>query len=217
MDDGAAIDSEPRHVSPDETAGSHPMRTLRPLSKRELSALIRRLTGMKPASRIVAQLADRAAADPWFVAAVVRALLSGGDRAVTGLAELIVSPPEPPGAVLRREGEFWTIVYDAETVRLRDSKGLRYLAQLLAHPWERLSALELAPAAAKDGTGPKARECARLAVTKAIRNVLARIRACHPALGGHLTATVKCGRTCGYFPDPRRPLAWETETGAAEH
>ena len=34
----------------------------------------------------------------------------------------------------RREGEFWTINYDATTFRLKDAKGLRYIAYLLSHP-----------------------------------------------------------------------------------
>lgn len=56
-------------------------------------------------------------------------------------------PPSPPppteAAVFRREGEYWSIVYDGDTFRLRDSKGLRYLARLLAAPGEELHALDL--------------------------------------------------------------------------
>jgi hypothetical protein len=36
--------------------------------------------------------------------------------------------------VFRREGEFWTIADSGTVTRLRDAKGLRYLAQLLGHP-----------------------------------------------------------------------------------
>ena len=35
-------------------------------------------------------------------------------------------------AVFRHEGEFWTIAYGGEMFRLRDVKGLRYIASLLA-------------------------------------------------------------------------------------
>jgi hypothetical protein len=46
-------------------------------------------------------------------------------------------------AVFRREGEYWSMVYEGDAFRLRDSKGLRYLARLLAAPGEELHALEL--------------------------------------------------------------------------
>jgi hypothetical protein len=47
-------------------------------------------------------------------------------------------------AVLRNEGDFWTIAYRGRTSRLRDGKGLHHLAHLLAHPSEEIRALELA-------------------------------------------------------------------------
>jgi AAA ATPase domain len=58
-------------------------------------------------------------------------------------------------AVLRREGEFWTVGYAGETFRLRDVKGLRYLASLLASPGKDVHALELVNAA--EGHGPDRR------------------------------------------------------------
>jgi Tetratricopeptide repeat len=54
---------------------------------------------------------------------------------------------EATSASFRREGEFWTIVYGSRTLRLRDVKGLRYLAVLLGSPGTELHALELARAA----------------------------------------------------------------------
>jgi hypothetical protein len=38
------------------------------------------------------------------------------------------------GYVFRREGDFWTVAYGGSVVRVRDSKGLRHLARLLAQP-----------------------------------------------------------------------------------
>jgi hypothetical protein len=64
--------------------------------------------------------------------------------------------------VLRREGEFWTIGYAGETFRLRDVKGLRYIACLLAAPGKDVHALELVSAA--EGHGPDRR--ARLAAAE---------------------------------------------------
>jgi hypothetical protein len=54
--------------------------------------------------------------------------------------ELVGAAPE---AIFRREGEFWTIAYGGDMVRLRDVKGLRYIAKLLAQPGRELHALEL--------------------------------------------------------------------------
>jgi tetratricopeptide (TPR) repeat protein len=53
------------------------------------------------------------------------------------------STPRAVGAVFRREGEYWSIVYEGDAFRLRDSKGLQYLARLLAAPGEEFHALEL--------------------------------------------------------------------------
>ncbi len=55
--------------------------------------------------------------------------------------------PEPGGAnVFRREGEVWRLVHAGREVRLRDSKGLRDLARLLAEPGRPFPAVELAGA-----------------------------------------------------------------------
>ncbi len=47
------------------------------------------------------------------------------------------------GARFAREGEYWTIAYAGTTMRLRDVKGLRYLALMLASPGTELHVLEL--------------------------------------------------------------------------
>jgi tetratricopeptide (TPR) repeat protein len=44
---------------------------------------------------------------------------------------------------LRREGDYWTIVFDGAVARLKDAEGLRYLSQLLASPDRSFHALEL--------------------------------------------------------------------------
>jgi tetratricopeptide (TPR) repeat protein len=62
--------------------------------------------------------------------------------------------PEPTrgGYVFRREGEYWSIKFDRDAFRLRDSKGLRYLAQLLGSPAREFLALELVTAEAGSGS-----------------------------------------------------------------
>jgi tetratricopeptide (TPR) repeat protein len=49
-------------------------------------------------------------------------------------------------ATCRRQGEYWSIVFDGDAFRLRDSKGLRYLSVLLDAPGREIHALELVSA-----------------------------------------------------------------------
>jgi tetratricopeptide (TPR) repeat protein len=48
--------------------------------------------------------------------------------------------------VFRREGDYWSVVFQGRTVRVRDLKGMRYLAQLLAHPGREFHVLDLVAA-----------------------------------------------------------------------
>ncbi|HVN86425.1 MAG TPA: hypothetical protein VMW17_16445 [Candidatus Binatia bacterium] len=111
--------------------------------------------------------------------------------------------------VLRLEAEYWTIVYQGTVLRLRDSKGLHYLATLLRHPGQRFPATQLLPAA---GRPPRVSddERARMAVTKRIRDVLRKIALHHPSLGYHLGASIRTGHECAYIPDPDQRITWET-------
>jgi len=43
----------------------------------------------------------------------------------------------------RREGEYWTVRYEGSVARLKDAKGLRYLAQLLGHPGREFHVIDL--------------------------------------------------------------------------
>jgi tetratricopeptide (TPR) repeat protein len=45
--------------------------------------------------------------------------------------------------VFRREGDYWTVMHDGAVVRVRDSKGLRCLARLLARPGHEILAVDL--------------------------------------------------------------------------
>jgi tetratricopeptide (TPR) repeat protein len=81
-------------------------------------------------------------------------------------AESAAAEAARPGAarnLFRREGEYWTVAYDGEVVRLKDAKGLRHLARLLAQPGRELLATDLEAAdrgpatSAPVGPGPRAR------------------------------------------------------------
>jgi hypothetical protein len=197
------------------------------------------------------------------------------------------------GNLFRREGEYWTVRYEGSVARLRDAKGLRYLARLLADPGREFHAVDLAAAGRQTGrpappagragaagelpvradlgdagelldarakAAYKARldelaaeleeaerlgdpgraatagaerdflvdelaravglggrdrraashaERARLNVTRAIRAAMANLARANPALGRHLSATIRTGRYCSYTPDPRAPITWE--------
>ena len=45
--------------------------------------------------------------------------------------------------VFRREGDYWSVVFEGHTVRVRDLKGIRYLARLLADPGREFHVLDL--------------------------------------------------------------------------
>ncbi|HEU4630810.1 MAG TPA: hypothetical protein VFS08_13745 [Gemmatimonadaceae bacterium] len=224
--------------------------------------------------------------------------LARGGRAALALRGPSAPAPEPGRAdparmareaTVRREGDYWSLTFDGRTVRVRDVKGMRYLARLLAEPGRELHVLDLvaaergwtadascvpeaAPtvagvgdagavldARAKDayrrrlaeidedvaaareagdvereeraeaerdvllrelaratGLGGRDRrtgsasERARVAVTRALRSALARIREHHPPLGEHLDQRIRTGVHCAYRPDPQLPTAWTT-------
>src|SRR5277367_2796687 len=64
----------------------------------------------------------------------------------TGLAGSGVAPVRGRNSlagIFRKEGEYWTVGYGGKTFRLRDSKGLGYLAHLLRHPAVEFHVLDL--------------------------------------------------------------------------
>ena len=63
------------------------------------------------------------------------------------------SDPSPPATGrFVREGDVWTIDFDGRTTRLRDSRGLQYLARLLETPGREIAAIDLAGEVAATGT-----------------------------------------------------------------
>jgi hypothetical protein len=78
-----------------------------------------------------------------------------GARSATGS----IAPPVP-GLPLElrfaKEGDFWTVVYQTTTTRLKDSKGLGYLAQLLRSPGREFHVLDLVSAGQTGGPNTRA-------------------------------------------------------------
>lgn len=60
---------------------------------------------------------------------------------ISRLDSLGVPPIRPQ--VFRREGEYWFVVFEGDVFRLKDSKGLRYLATLLSNPGQDIHSLHL--------------------------------------------------------------------------
>jgi hypothetical protein len=56
--------------------------------------------------------------------------------------------------VFHREGDYWSVIFDGYTVHVRDLKGMRYLARLLAEPSREYHVLDLV--AAETGRGAQA-------------------------------------------------------------
>jgi hypothetical protein len=116
----------------------------------------------------------------------------------------------PSGSMCRQEGEYWTIVYGGALFRLRDAKGLRYLAHLLRHPGERFQCAALVSAAGGGSAAVTSRERTRVAVTKRIKATLAKIATLHPALAQHLTTRIRTGHVCVYVGDADRRVTWRS-------
>jgi hypothetical protein len=83
----------------------------------------------------------------------------GEDLGLDGiLSRAAALEPVPAGgdeeARFAREGDFWTLAYSGEALNLRDVKGLRYIACLLAGPGKEVHVLELVSAVEGRTDGP---------------------------------------------------------------
>ena len=58
----------------------------------------------------------------------------------------VVAPATTEANIFRREGDYWSVVFEGRTVHVRDLKGMRYLAQLLTHPGREFHVLDLVAA-----------------------------------------------------------------------
>ena len=65
------------------------------------------------------------------------------DRVAVQVTEMLALRGLGGTALFRREGEFWTIAFEGAGFRLRDTKGLHYIAALLREPGRELHALDL--------------------------------------------------------------------------
>ncbi len=104
-----------------------------PLERHELLARVRSLLRIKSYHDTI----SRQAAE---LAQLNRTL---EDRVAVQVSEILALRGLGGTALFRREGEFWTIAFEGAAFRLRDTKGLHYVAALLREPGRELHALDL--------------------------------------------------------------------------
>src|ERR1700736_3766398 len=65
-------------------------------------------------------------------------------RDVKTAVATVFKSTSPKQAIFHKEGEYWAIGYGGKSIRLKDTKGLGYLAHLLRHPAAEFHVLDLA-------------------------------------------------------------------------
>jgi pimeloyl-ACP methyl ester carboxylesterase len=78
---------------------------------------------------------------------------NGSNGASRAKAEHLQAPASPE-AEFRREGDYWTVSWNGNVVRLKDAKGLHYISYLLANPGRQVLACELAATGTASGNQP---------------------------------------------------------------
>ncbi len=107
----------------------------RPLTAHTQADLARVLDTVDPARAAVLRAAARATADRCGMTRL-RERLGGGAGGPSDVAAIEAS--------LKREGDYWTLRFGGRDVRLKDTKGLHYLATLLRHAGRELHVMEIA-------------------------------------------------------------------------
>ncbi len=85
------------------------------------------------------------------------ATVGGAWQLLAASAGDVPAPPAAgePAMQFRREGDYWTIAFGGTVVRMRDAKGLGYLARLLRHPHREFHVLDLLGGDAPRGAGTR--------------------------------------------------------------
>ena len=108
-------------------------------------ARCRMAIGGAPNRRRAATMLDEALAIAESIGAASQALAVRSARDECGAPTSILGQPTAGAdAVFQRNGEYWTIGFAGRIGRLRDSKGLRYICELLRHPGQEIHVAELA-------------------------------------------------------------------------
>jgi CheY-like chemotaxis protein len=116
----------------------------KPFDRHELLARVRSLLRIKSYNDTIARQAAE-------LAELNRTLEA---RVAAQVTEILALRGLGGTAVFRNEGELWTLAYEGAAFRLRDTKGLHYIAALLREPGRERHALDLAGPDVTDG-GPR--------------------------------------------------------------
>src|SRR5215212_9688562 len=98
-----------------------------------------------------------------------RTILQGIEAAPSVTPPLHVEHHDAPNGqpvaspnMFRREGDYWSVIFNGHTVRVRDLKGMRYLARLLADPGREYHVLDLVAAETSHGAQAASSQAAGL-------------------------------------------------------
>jgi hypothetical protein len=129
--------------------------------------LLRRRAKPGDAERAAVLLADaQATAEAFGMVALLREM-----REEAAVPERPALVPRPSTAELRADRYGWTLVFEGVEARVPDSKGMVYLAHLLAAPAEHVSAVDLAGVPSGGDAGERLDTRARVAVQERARDV----------------------------------------------
>ena len=138
------LDVAVRHLTDatrlNQSMGARPMTAH---SQHELAEVLRLRNGVGDLDTAAAL--DAAAFDAARTLGLVALQAAIGNEVPAATPE---SSPSHAGR-LAREGEYWTITFAGETIRVRDSKGLHHLARLLSEPGREFHAVDLAIAGSR--------------------------------------------------------------------
>jgi len=111
---------------------------------------------------------NRAEADAKFDAAIEIYRRCGAGQRWIDRVEAARNKPLPapsqdrkPSSTFQRDGDFWTIAHDSKTSRVRNVKGLAYIAHLLGRPGERVHVIDLVQAIEGGADTPREDSTAR--------------------------------------------------------
>ena len=143
--DGEGVSGMANHVEPggirtwyDEQAAGEPLMLL--LVRGQATDRSRALELLEWALATADTLGMAAVAEGIRTHQATQAAQAGGPATAAPEAAAVA---EAASNLFRREGEYWTVCYEGVVVRLRDTKGLRHLARLLADPGREFHVVDL--------------------------------------------------------------------------